>query len=88
MTQRPIRILDAPRPAINGEALVFAAEDQHGPLSIWVTVLTWENLQAGAPDWCDGEDRRSHALGMVEAAAADLMPGTVPDGTRIILVAD
>lgn len=88
MPDRSVRIHVDRGPRISDDALIFAAEDRHGPLAIWVTILTWERLQSEAPDYCDGDDRRDHALGMVEVLVADLLPGTASDGTRMILVAD
>lgn len=88
MVDRPVRIHAEQGVKVSGDALIFAAEDRHGLLSIWVPILTWERLQSEAPHYCDAGDRRDHALMMIEAIAAKLVPGTASDGTRLILVAD
>ena len=88
MTSRPIRILEGREQAASGDALVFQAEDQDGPLAIWVPILTWERLRAEAPDWSDGGDRRDYALGMIEAEAAKVGPSVTSGGFRVLMVAD
>lgn len=87
MIQRPVRILEGRGQAVSGDALVFQAEDRDGSLSIWVPILTWERLQAEAPDWSDGDDRRDYALGMVETEAARGVVGVSSDGFRVLMVA-
>ena len=62
------------------DALVFDAEDQHGPLEVRVPHATWEDLRAEAPVPCDAEDQRDYALGMIEARAGELTPAAAMAG--------
>ncbi len=71
---------------IQGQAVVFAAEDAVGELNIWVTATRWEEWWLQAPEPATDEDRLDFALGMVETAAAAGKASVAENGSRILFV--
>lgn len=86
MSSRPVQIVNERPAQVTEDYLAFNAQDGSGKLRIWVSIATWEHLQAHAPPMSDDDDRRDHALGMIEYASAQSVPATSSDGQRILMI--
>ncbi|SNT20790.1 hypothetical protein SAMN06295912_1592 [Sphingomonas laterariae] len=82
----PLRIVDDFPVEVTAGYLSFVGSDGDGALRILVSSWKWEKLQADAAHFCDSDDRRDHALGMIEATAAGLVPAFSTDGRRYIML--
>jgi hypothetical protein len=65
--------------------LTLAAVDADGDVLVRVDLITWEQMRASGADWMDDEDRRDHALSLVETRAARIAPESSHQGRMITI---
>jgi hypothetical protein len=49
------------------DPLVFAAHDSAGPVEVIVSAARWASFMSRAPGMSDADDRRNHAVQLIEA---------------------
>lgn len=86
MSIRLVHIANERPVEVSAEYLIFDGRDAEGALRILVSILRWEHLQAEAPHYCDSDDRRDHALGLIEAASARMIPARSSTGFRYVML--
>ena len=65
--------------------LSLAAADAAGDLIIRIDLVTWEQMQASGADWMEADDRRDHALSLIETRASRIQPAMSHQGRTITI---
>jgi hypothetical protein len=65
--------------------LTLAAVDAAGDLIVRVDLAAWEQMQASGADWMDAEDRRDHALSLLETRAGRVGPSKSHQGRLVTI---